>query len=72
MLTELAELQTAFPENKFYSIPTDDIRDKEARGPSKEVVGLIDSEGKLKAPYRSDISLLIQEINQYHIPNENN
>ena len=62
----IAPLQKQFPEYKFVSIPTDDIREKIETKAKAAVEGLIDVAGKTINPkHENDIDTLCAEINSY-------
>ncbi|MFL6090439.1 MAG: ATP-dependent nuclease [Aeromicrobium sp.] len=58
------ELQTAFPSYKFLAIPTDDVRDKEAREITAKS-GLTTKGGVLKPEHEADVRQLFDAVNSY-------
>lgn len=62
----IAPFQVAFPEYKFVTIPTDDIREKNETKARAAVEGLIDVAGKIINPkYDGHIDALCADVNAY-------
>ena len=66
MQQKIAPLQQQFPNYKFVTIPTDDIREKVETKAKAAVEGLIDVGGKvINQKYDKDIDMLCVDINSY-------
>lgn len=59
----LPKLKDQFPEYKFYAIPADDIRTKEART-LRDVEGILDKSGEIRPEYIQPMRELLTVINQ--------
>lgn len=66
-MSQLAEdLQTKFPEFKFVTTPSNDIRDKPAKNDKPAIEGMIDSKGEIiNTKYENEINKILLEINTY-------
>lgn len=56
------ELESRFPQFKFFVIPAPDVRTKKAAPQRAEVVGLLDEGGKLRDDYRAAVEEMFDEI----------
>lgn len=61
--SEIPELEAAFPNYRFYSIPADDIRTKPARKETCEKLGILDKEQKVRSEYRDYMKQLLNNVN---------
>jgi hypothetical protein len=57
-------LRGEFPNYRFFTIPADDVRTKEAKTARDALGGLLDKDGKLDERYASDIREMFRDINQ--------
>lgn len=63
---EIPKLQLKFPDYKFWSIPTDDIRDKEEVKPREAIKGIIDRRGTTIYPeYKENLETIFAEIDNF-------
>lgn len=58
------KLQGIYPNYNFFIIPADDIRDKKPRDKSNGKIGIVNSGGKIKSEYESQMRNLIEQINK--------
>lgn len=58
------ELEEAFPQYHFHTIPADDIRTKSETKPRKAVSGILDESGDIRPEYVEPIEELLTEVNQ--------
>lgn len=70
-MIELAnKLRDSFPQYKVCTIPTDNIRDKDAAKAKPPVVGLTDETGtKIKEQYKADVVRMFKDIDEYFLQN---
>ena len=61
------ELERQFSGFLFLAIPADDVRTKEARGPTAQKIGLLDG-GKLRFDFEKDTRELVERVNKYLSP----
>ena len=59
------QLELTFPDYRFVSIPAADIRTKASREAQPEVVGLLDSNGRMRPEYSQQTRELIANVNGY-------
>jgi predicted ATPase len=61
-------LESEFTDYRFYVIPADDVRTKEAQAARAKVDGLCDDQKKLRKKHREKVIILFQEIDKYLSP----